>query len=94
MEGIAGTTGRSLRMEALKMQLRDCENASLSFDVHLEDLGWKYNCSQNDVLGTTGQSRRMEAIVIRSEGLAAKGYKIQYRVHIQDLGWTNCRNNR
>ncbi len=31
----------------------------------------------------------MEAITIKSKGLAEKGYKIQYRVHGENYGWTN-----
>lgn len=87
--GIAGTTGKALRMEAIEVNLNNCEDVSLNFDVHIENIGWKYGLSQSDVIGTTGKALRMEAIAIRANGLAEKGYKIQYRVHIQDIGWTD-----
>lgn len=86
-EGVAGTTGKSLRLEALRIHLNHACNASLSFDVHLENDGWKFNLCENDLLGTTGKCKRMEAIVIRSKGLIEQGYRIQYKVHIQNFGW-------
>ena len=90
-EGVAGTTGKSLRLEALRIHLNHACNASLSFDVHLENDGWKFNLCENDLLGTTGKCKRMEAIVIRSKGLIEQGYRIQYKVHIQNFEWLrNC----
>ena len=37
--------------------------------------------------GTEGQSKRIEAIQIELENL--EDYTIEYKVHIQDIGWTN-----
>ncbi len=84
---MAGTEGQSLRMEAVRMSLQNCEDVSLNFDVHIQDYGWKRNITGNEI-GTTGESRRLEAIVIRSNGLKEKGYRIEYRVHIQNIGWS------
>ena len=39
------------------------------------------------VAGTTGQSKRLEAIRIWLTGDIANYYSIQYRAHIQDIGW-------
>lgn len=86
--GIAGTTGKSLRMEAIKVKLENCENVSLSFDAHIQDIGWIRDLTQESVIGTEGRSLRLEAIVIRANGLIEKGYKLQYRVHVQDIDWT------
>ena len=86
-EGIAGTTGKSLRLEVLRIHLIHAGDASLSFDVHIQGDGWKFNLTENDLLGTTGKSKRMKAIVIRSYGLNEKGFKIQYKVYIQQIRW-------
>ena len=59
----------------------------MSFDVHIQGDGWKFNLTEDDLLGTTGKSKRMEAIVIRSNGLNEQGFKIQYKVHIEKFGW-------
>jgi uncharacterized protein YjdB len=64
---MAGTEGRSLRMEALSLSRnvgsgwqRVCANA------HLESIGWQgWRCGVDGVVvGTTGESRRMEAVMI------------------------------
>ena len=85
--GISGTTGEAKRMEALKLSIKNVENVSLNFDVHLQNYGWKYGLTEKDVIGTTGEAIRMEALVIRTNGLLEKGYKLQYRVHVENIGW-------
>lgn len=87
--GIAGTEGRSLRMEAINVRLENCKDVSLSMDVHVQDIGWINGLTETDLIGTTNQSKRMEAIKITAKGLAEQGYKLQYRVHVQDIGWTS-----
>lgn len=84
--GVAGTTGKSLRLEALRLHLND-EEVSLNFDVHVENYGWLRGLTESDLIGTTGRSLRMESIVIRANGLLEKGYKLQYRVHVENWGW-------
>lgn len=84
--GIAGTQGKALRMEALKVDLKNAGNATLTFDVHVQNLGWKNGLTESDVIGTQGKALRLEAIRIHSKDL--EGYKVQYRVHIQNKGWT------
>ena len=79
----AGTTGKSLRMEAFKMFTTDGTIVE-RVEVHLQDFGWRtYNYpGANTIMGTTGQSRRLEAIKIKT----SKTCKM--RVHLQDIGWT------
>lgn len=86
---IAGITGLSLRMEALKIT----PPAGVVCDVtlHLQDIGdktWKGVARgiYDPVMGTTGQSRRLEGISIK---LAENGTgkRLSYRVHVQETGW-------
>ena len=57
-----GTTGMSLRLEALTINVAVgtvCANA------HVQNIGWQgYHCGSNVMVGTTGQSLRMEAVSI------------------------------
>ena len=79
----AGTTGKSLRMEALKIFSTD-GTIIQEISVHVQNDGWKTykNPGKNTVMGTTGKSLRMEALKIK----ASKPMKM--RAHLQDIGWT------
>lgn len=57
---------------------------SISYEVHLRDLGWINAIYDGQVAGTTGQSRRMEAITIALSGIDGV---LTYQVHVQDYGW-------
>ena len=94
---VAGTTGMSLRMEALKFT--PPEGVTLTVNAHMQGIGWKSytgirkgkssgtGSSKNDpIIGSTGQSRRLEAIQIHAEGLPA-GKSLRYRAHVQGKGW-------
>jgi uncharacterized protein YjdB len=83
----AGTTGQSLRLEALKINLTNAPvGASIAYQVHVQDKGWVTPASTDGAIaGTTGQSKRIEAIAIALGGMP--GYSVQYRVHVQDIGW-------
>jgi uncharacterized protein YjdB len=82
----AGTTGLSLRMEALTMNLTNVSaGAGISYSVYVQDKGWMPALSDGETAGTIGQSKRMEAIKINLNGLP--GYSVEYRVHVQNIGW-------
>ena len=42
-------------------------------------------------LGTRGQSKRVEAITINLENTTGYSGTLQYRVHVQDIGWQDYR---
>ena len=90
--GIAGTTGQSLRMEALNVTAPGLDvPGSVLVDGHVQGIGWTgYN---EGSAGTTGQSRRLEAIKIVLTGEAADKYDIYYRVHVAHLGWLSWAKN-
>ena len=87
----AGTSGRSLRVEALKLCL---ENAAYSGGIqirsHVQNIGWQ-NWSTTG--GTSGRSLRMEAVQIRLTGELANHYDVYYRVHAQSFGWMGWAKN-
>ena len=68
----SGTTGRSLRLEAIKIS---SPVADIQYRTHV------------------GRSLRLEAIQIRLTGASASQYDIYYRVHVQNIGWTDWASN-
>ena len=82
-----GTTGRALRLEAVRLY-----GFPLDYQAHVQNLGWMpwVGASHEGVgetAGTTGRSLRMEAIRIRLIPTAAGWGSVEYRCHVQNLGW-------
>ena len=91
---VAGTTGRGLNLEALKISL-EVDGASsqeqvanaLSVEAHVAGIGWQPAVGNGGTAGTTGQASAVEALRVRlSDGLAAR-YTVWYRVHSAEFGW-------
>lgn len=80
---MAGTTGKSLRMEGFKIWTTD-GTVIEEVNAHMQDIGWKkYSHPRKDtIIGTTGKSLRLEGLKIKT----SKPCKM--RVHLQDTGWT------
>ena len=93
---VAGTTGQSLRLEGIKINLTgdECSQSNaLSYRTHIQDYGWM-DWVQNDVMsGTTGEAKRLEAIEINLTGELAERCDIYYRVHAQNFGWLDWAKN-
>lgn len=90
---VAGTTGRGLPLEALRLVLSDASTGeplgsdSLSVEAHVAGVGWQPAVGNGCTAGTTGQSRAVEALRVRlSDGLSAR-YTVWYRVHSAGFGW-------
>ncbi|MBK1813897.1 N-acetylmuramoyl-L-alanine amidase [Clostridium sp. YIM B02505] len=84
----SGTTGRSLRMEALKIEVTNAtSDMKLKYQAHVQNVGWQDWVEGGQIAGTSGRSLRVEAIKIQLEN--ASGYSIQYQVHVEGIGWTN-----
>lgn len=61
------------------------ENAmTISYQSHVQDVGWQDYVSNGAVSGTSAQSRRLEAIRIKLSSLDGG---IEYKTHVQDIGW-------
>lgn len=86
----AGTTGRNLKVEALKIDLtNNVSNLNIKYSTYIQGIGWQNSVSNGEVAGTTGRNLKMEAIKIRLTGTTE--YSVMYRTHIQDYGWQDWR---
>ena len=86
---VAGTTGESRRVEAIRFRLIDKpenEEVFLHGNAHVENIGWLGFVPENEVCGTTGDARKLEALQFSLVGKDSDNYSIQFRSHSQDLG--------
>lgn len=82
-DGVFGTTGKSLRLEAISIK-----GWPVAYQVNVKGKGWSDWCWNGEECGTTGESRMLEGIRIRqAPGVAESGYKLTYRAHVQNIGW-------
>lgn len=87
-----GTTGRSLRLEAISLKLSGVEGG-ITYRAHVQKVGWQGWASDGRLSGTTGRSLRLEAIQIKLTGAVAEQFDIYYRAHIQRYGWLGWAKN-
>lgn len=74
-----GTTGKSLRLEAIELR-----GGVGRVSAHVQDIGWMPAVPNGATAGTTGRSLRMEAIRVSSD---VPGWAIGCRAHVQNIGW-------
>jgi hypothetical protein len=87
---IAGTTGKSLQMEALKINVKNLPpNAHITYQAHVAGLAWMDWVRDGAIAGTTGRGLRIEAIKIKLEN--CPGWSVAYQVHGPAFpsGWSN-----
>ena len=87
---VAGTTGKGLRMEALKINLT---GGTIEYCVHVQNYGWQPWKSSGEIAGTSGKSLRLEAIRVKLTGDTANHFDIYYRTHVQNGGWLGWAKN-
>lgn len=90
---ISGTTGQSLRLEAIKIQLSSSIDGGIVYKTHVQDYGWQNFVENGQASGTSGQSKRLEAIQMQLTGNAMNQYDLYYRVHAQNFGWLGWAKN-
>lgn len=75
---IAGTTGQSKRMEALRIDW----DQEVYAKAHIQGIGWvDYGkITKDTIIGTTHQEKRLECLCLKGN--------FMYRVHIAKYGWT------
>ena len=87
----AGTTGRGLALEDLKLSLDSSDysdGSAVQVDAHVSGIGWQgWDTPSASEGGTTGQGRAVEAVRLRLTGSLAKDYDVYYRVHASNIGW-------
>ena len=89
---VAGTTGRGLNLEALKISLEvdgatsqeQVANA-LSVEAHVSNVGWQAAVGNGGTAGTTGQARAVEAIAAEVSSPVSGG--LSYSAHVSGIGW-------
>lgn len=90
----SGTEGRSLRLEALQMDLGlSGYSGGITYRVHVQDYGWMPWVTNRQTAGTEGKSLRLEAVEAKLTGNIAYYYDLYYRAHVQDYGWMPWRKN-
>ena len=90
----AGTVGRNLRMEAVRIHLvNNGLSGGIEYRAYVQNSGWQRFVSNNAIAGTTGRSLRMEAIQIRLTGEVTQVFDVYYRVNIQGRGWLDWARN-
>lgn len=94
---ILGTTGKGLRMEAIKIRLTNAfvngEKGGIQYRAHVQNEGWQSWKQDGTLAGTTGKALRMEAVQIQLTGVLSEYYDIYYRVHVQNFGWLGWAKN-
>lgn len=77
---VAGTTGKGLRLEAIRFVFPGQEARG-----HVQNIGWQpWQSSDNTQIGTVGKSLRLEAVQIHS---TIPGVHIECQAHVQGIGW-------
>ena len=82
---MSGTSGKSYRLEAIKIKLENAEGISIKYQTHIQDIGWQDWKEDGEKSGTSGKALRLEAIRIKLEN--SEKYGVMYRTHVQDIGW-------
>ena len=91
---VAGTSGESKRVEALKIRLMNQKySGDIEYRSHVQREGWQNWFGNGNLSGTSGESKRIEAIEIRLTGEMEQHYDIYYRVHVQKFGWLGWAKN-
>ncbi|MCI6675660.1 MAG: S8 family serine peptidase [Clostridiales bacterium] len=87
---MAGTKGKSLRVEAIEIKGNDFPlESAITYRAHIQNIGWQSWVKNGEMAGTKGRSLRVEAMEIRLTGALADQYDIVYRAHVQNIGWQN-----
>ena len=92
---IAGTTGESKALEAIRIRVtsQGGTSGSIEYQAHVGGVGWQNYATNGNLAGTTGQAKAMEAIKIKLTGDLATKYDIYYRVHVGGVGWLDWASN-
>ncbi len=91
---VAGTTGQSRQIEAIKISADLPSGSTLSYQSHISDIGWEEDWKSNDeISGTVGENRKLEAIRIKIDGTDSSVYDVYYRSHVSNVGWLGWAKN-
>lgn len=82
-----GTTGRSARLEALRINrpINDDLSGSIVYQTHVQSIGWQTKKRNGQLAGTEGRALRVEALRVLLTGGLGKKYDVWYRTHVQGI---------
>lgn len=85
----AGTTGKNLQLEAVKIKLDNATGVqgSIEYAAHVQDIGWQSKVAEDGLSGTEGKNKAIEALRINLTGELSNQYDVYYRVHATNYGW-------
>jgi uncharacterized protein YjdB len=83
---VAGTTGQSKQVEALRIKIYGLPGAKIEYRAHVKENGWLPWVSDGELSGTMGEKKRVEALQVRL--VNNDNYGVMYQAHIQNVGWT------
>ena len=90
--GIVLGNNSTLKYEDNKSNLSNNQDvAGITYQTHVQDIGWQGRKSDGELSGTEGQSKRLEAIKIQLNNLSNS--KVKYKVHVQNIGWQDWKEN-
>ena len=87
---ISGTVGKSLRTEALKINIGNLSagiDGGVSYSSQIQNIGWQAPVSNGQISGSVGQSLRLEALKINLTGRISQYFDINYASQVQNIGW-------
>ncbi len=91
---ITGTIGKSLRLEALKINLKDFwGNNGVLYNAHVSNIGWQGWKNSGEMAGTIEQAKAIEAVQIKLSTSLERIFDIYYRVHVAKYGWLGWAKN-
>lgn len=90
---IAGTTGRNLSLEALRLNLSTKGLGDVLSRAHVRSIGWQNWIESSNQIGTTGRSLPIEALQFKLTNKLEQNFDIFYRAHIQNVGWLGWAKN-
>lgn len=102
----AGTQGYAYGVEAIQIKLvKKGANApgsttdafikkpvSLTYSVHVSDIGWQPYVSSGEIAGTTGRNLSVEALSFKLLNAGA-GDAVKVRAHVRNIGWQDWTDN-
>lgn len=92
-DGMVGTTGQALSLEALKLSVDSSLDGGIAYSAHVQDIGWQSEVSDGSLAGTTGKGKHIEAVKIRLTGTLSQYFDVWYRAHSEEYGWLGWTKN-
>ncbi len=84
------TSDNSITTEATITTKRKETLPTISYQAHVQEIGWMPNVKDGAEAGTTGKTKRLEGLKITLQDDKGNSM-IKYRAHVEDTGWQGWR---